>query len=124
MTVSVLIPPKILRDIDAVIWDNSESGFVEDGLVLSCPADGIPRPKISWFKLGIPVAQLHDDVIIADDTLSIPVVKADHAGTFMCVAQNQAGSDHFDVELVVREAPTVQVQSEVEIFQGRSMLLQ
>ena len=77
----------------------------------------MPKPDISWYKLGTEVSNLHSDLIIFGDVLKFPVVKAEHAGSYMCIAQNKAGNDQFEVELVVREAPKVKVEPEVDVFQ-------
>ena len=119
MTVQILVPPKILREIDAVIWDDLDESYVADGLELTCPADGVPSPNITWFKLGTRVEMLHDDIEIDGESMKFPIVTAAHAGSYMCVAQNQAGTDQYEIEVIVRRTPKVKVTTDVDVFQGK-----
>lgn len=60
---------------------------------LSCRAIGNPKPVISWYKDGIPVAQ--SDKIIIDDSSGLLTItelnKNDDSGLYTCVASSKSG---------------------------------
>lgn len=70
-------------------------------LVVNCPAKGMPTPKISWKRINA-----YHDIdprvgLTADHSLKINDITADDAGTYVCIAKNNAGLDKSTIEVVV-----------------------
>ena len=63
-------------------------------LTLSCPAVGIPKPNITWYKDGIMLTELTDKLII-------DAVDVRDTGKYRCVVRNEAGQSElgFDVKV-------------------------
>jgi hypothetical protein len=62
---------------------------VENQAIFKCEADGIPHPKIFWYKNGEILEDYTDK-----DTLIIPSITPSDIGTFACNASNQVGYDY------------------------------
>ena len=76
---------------------------VEDGVdnvVLTCVADGNPRPDIVWRKLG------QSSIFRIEDNLRFEPVQASDSGTYICLARNDLGaSDEISANVEVRYPP-------------------
>jgi roundabout axon guidance receptor 2 len=73
---------------------------------LPCRAIGMPKPVISWYKDGIPVAQ--SDKITIDDNGLLTITelsKNDDTGLFTCVASSKSGKSTWSGFLRI-ESPT------------------
>ncbi|CAH1774180.1 unnamed protein product, partial [Owenia fusiformis] len=68
--------------------------------VLTCDARGSPPPAISWSKKEGP---LPSDHIQEDGRLTIPNIRPEDSGTYICTAQNQLGYSDAEVYLVIGE---------------------
>ncbi|XP_064487233.1 peroxidasin homolog [Ornithodoros turicata] len=84
----------------------SQATEVEEGsaVELSCIADGMPTPTVSWKRHGNPVSQ--DDPRLKmrrDGTLQIRRVHRDDRGEYECVAQNDMGQASSKSILNVKE---------------------
>jgi len=61
-------------------------------LTLICPARGIPRPEITWYRGGEQM-QNEDNIVIRGNTLIISDLSVFDTDRYTCVAQNYAGAD-------------------------------
>eukprot|EP00794_Sanderia_malayensis_P010066 gene10066-11094_t len=80
-------------------------------LVVRCPVRGKPTPKIRWRRAD---AFFNIDprmTLSPEGDLQIKDIQTDDAGTYVCTAVNEAGSDKRSLKLVVAEAPIAQVTS-------------
>ena len=62
-------------------------------ITLSCPADGSPRPKITWKKDGVELVPGERYVVDDKGSLTITSAVTDDSGTFTCTAKNIAGAE-------------------------------
>ena len=68
--------------------------FTGDSFILNCSANGYPAPVVRWFKDG--------SLIFQNTSLAFPSLNQSDTGLYMCNASNIAGSDTYEVQLVVR----------------------
>ncbi|XP_059151468.1 hemicentin-1-like [Physella acuta] len=103
--VDVFIPPKVDR-----------AGFPEDleviegsSVKLTCPASGIPLPKITWFKQEQHIKANSSKLTLLDSgwTLEINDANVTDASRYYCRAENVAGQSEkvFDIDVLLR--PTI-----------------
>ncbi|KAG9354595.1 hypothetical protein JZ751_001308, partial [Albula glossodonta] len=82
-----------------------------DRVVIPCPAQGSPPPKVRWFKNGL---EIHPDqsglgvLVSREGSLIIGSTAASHSGDFKCVATNEAGSVERKTRLKVNVPPEIQ----------------
>ncbi|XP_058505740.1 vascular endothelial growth factor receptor kdr-like [Solea solea] len=60
-------------------------------LTLACLAQGVPHPRIMWYKNGVPVEE-GPGVTLEGGLLTIERVKKDDEGLYECIASNEAGT--------------------------------
>ncbi|KAL0974154.1 hypothetical protein UPYG_G00216370 [Umbra pygmaea] len=60
-------------------------------LTMTCHAQGVPRPNITWFKDNIPVLE-SPGISLSEQMLTIERVKKDDEGIYECLARNNEGS--------------------------------
>nr|XP_022322764.1 hemicentin-1-like [Crassostrea virginica] len=74
---------------------------------LTCKADGIPTPRISWFRRGSEIFSTPDGriVVTSERQLLIKFANAADEGDYTCSAVNLVGSDEAEVSLHVVEPP-------------------
>ncbi|XP_030000348.1 hemicentin-1 [Sphaeramia orbicularis] len=78
-------------------------------VIIPCPAEGSPHPKIRWFKNGLEVhPDLSEFSVARDGSLVISTASAGHSGDFKCVATNEAGSVERKTRLKVNVPPEIQ----------------
>ena len=68
--------------------------FEGDSLTLQCSARGYPQPVIRWYKDG---SLVHENT-----SLQFSSLNESHTGIYQCNASNIAGSDTYEVEVLVR----------------------
>ena len=68
--------------------------FKGDSLTLQCSARGYPQPVIRWYKNG---SLVHENT-----SLQFSCLNDSHSGIYQCNASNIAGSDTYEVEVLVR----------------------
>uniref|UniRef100_A0A1I7TZZ9 Hemicentin-1 n=1 Tax=Caenorhabditis tropicalis TaxID=1561998 RepID=A0A1I7TZZ9_9PELO len=94
-------------------------------LEIKCVVSGSPHPKVTWSFNGQPVAD--GDVyklLNKGETLTIPMSKEQHAGTYTCEAQNSVGEAKKDFLVKVTAPPSFDKGEEVIIAKvGDTMLL-
>ncbi|KAM3924200.1 neuronal cell adhesion molecule isoform 6-T6 [Leptodactylus fuscus] len=74
-------------------------------LLLECIAEGLPTPEIRWNKEG---AELPSNRVFYENfnkTLRIIGVSEEDAGKYRCTAQNNRGSIHHVITVIVKAAP-------------------
>ncbi|XP_053542916.1 hemicentin-1 isoform X1 [Ictalurus punctatus] len=77
-------------------------------VTLPCRAAGTPRPTITWQKEGINIVTSGSDfTVLPNGGLQISHAKVEDAGTYMCVAQNPAGTALGKTKLRVQVPPAI-----------------
>ncbi|KAK6759923.1 hypothetical protein RB195_021467 [Necator americanus] len=110
--VEILSPPAI----DASRNDASPRVTIGRPVTLWCSVSGHPFPTITWRKDGEEVKP-SDAIRILDDgqMLELLDTKKEHAGTWTCTAENDAGARELEIQLDVWIPPVVRVSSEAPI---------
>lgn len=76
---------------------------VEHSIDLSCVAQGVPQPSVSWKKDNTAlVADRAHYSLSPDGTLTVRQVALNDEGVYTCVASNVVGQDEADVQLQVQ----------------------
>ncbi|KAJ8258098.1 hypothetical protein GJAV_G00193140 [Gymnothorax javanicus] len=70
------------------------------GAVFPCVATGYPVPEIKWSKLD---GELSSAAVVEGNVLTIPSVKQEDAGTYVCTASNKQGMVQAFTRLKVHE---------------------
>ncbi|XP_067662288.1 hemicentin-1-like isoform X1 [Haliotis asinina] len=109
ITLQVQVPPTIsMTQRDFVVLQNRTA-------VMPCSATGIPKPKIRWEKdgkeitstnYGLSYSHVHY-ITLQNGGLAIPHARALDAGTYTCIAENQAGNVSESVSLTVEVPPKI-----------------
>ncbi|XP_023249744.1 hemicentin-1-like [Seriola lalandi dorsalis] len=82
-------------------------------VIIPCPAEGSPRPKVRWFKNGLEIhAEQSEFSVARDGALVISTASASHSGDFKCMATNEAGSVERKTRLKVNVPPEIQDDSQ------------
>ncbi|XP_071783895.2 hemicentin-1 [Centroberyx gerrardi] len=79
------------------------------GTVLSCEVQGFPRPSITWQREGVPIAAGHRLAVLSNGALKFSRVTLGDAGTYQCLAQNEAGVAVGRTKLVLQVPPVLSV---------------
>ena len=80
-------------------------------MILSCEADGSPKPKIWWKKDERNITTTNRIFYTLENTqLNIDHAKASDSGLYVCIAENALGADEaatkFDV-VIANEPPNI-----------------
>ncbi|CAH8869263.1 unnamed protein product, partial [Trichobilharzia szidati] len=97
--VEVPIPPEFVKPLTNVIADEGACVVIE-GLV-----NGVPQPKISWYRSGREICDGPDFRLDYTDNrvrLTLSEAFAEDAGEYMCEAENVAGRAQSAANLIVR----------------------
>ncbi|XP_077013357.1 hemicentin-1 isoform X4 [Tamandua tetradactyla] len=82
--------------------------IINNAILLPCEATGIPSPFVSWQKEGINVITLgKNHAVLPKGSLQISRAVREDAGTYMCVAQNSAGTALGKIKLNVQVPPVI-----------------
>ncbi|OPJ77524.1 hemicentin-1 isoform B [Patagioenas fasciata monilis] len=82
--------------------------IVNNPILLPCEATGTPRPVITWQKEGINVITTGNGyMVLPSGSLQIAKSTVEDAGTYMCVAQNPAGTALGKIKLKVQVPPVI-----------------
>uniref|UniRef100_A0A3Q2CT39 Hemicentin-1 n=1 Tax=Cyprinodon variegatus TaxID=28743 RepID=A0A3Q2CT39_CYPVA len=117
--VTVQIPPSIRRgEQEVVVMEKSQAQ-------LSCVAEGIPQPKLSWEKDGSPLNESRGEyTILPSGELVIDSAQPEDAGSYTCVATNSVGEDSWTMTLSVHTHPYfTQLLADVALNKGERLLL-
>ncbi|GFQ77560.1 basement membrane-specific heparan sulfate proteoglycan core protein, partial [Trichonephila clavata] len=92
---------------------------------LRCIVGGIPRPTVSWSKVGADLSNRHR---VKEDNLYISDVTVEDRGLYVCRAENRDGSAQASaiVEVERREVPAIELYPEATqtVIRGGSSLFQ
>ncbi|GFS51261.1 basement membrane-specific heparan sulfate proteoglycan core protein [Trichonephila inaurata madagascariensis] len=92
---------------------------------LRCIVGGIPRPTVSWSKVGADLSNRHR---VQEDNLYISDVTVEDRGLYVCRAENRDGSAQASaiVEVERREVPAIELYPEATqtVIRGGSSLFQ
>ncbi|MEQ2292216.1 Hemicentin-1, partial [Ameca splendens] len=81
-------------------------------VTLPCRATGSPRPTITWQKEGINLPAAGGDyTVLPDGSLQISKASLSDSGTFICVAQNPAGTAVGKTKLRMQVAPVIRSET-------------
>ena len=70
-------------------------------VVLECIANGVPKPRVTWLRDGLPVVFGSEYSILGESNLLIESVSVDHAGMYTCRALNGVGVEQAKAKLDV-----------------------
>lgn len=91
---------------------------VNGQIVLSCIAQGHPPPSYRWFKEiqgQLQTLPLNDRIyVISDGLLKISKVKLEDSGKYLCLVNNSAGEESFQISLTVTAPLSVHLQPQVQ----------
>ncbi|XP_028269954.1 hemicentin-1 isoform X2 [Parambassis ranga] len=79
------------------------------GTVLPCEAQGFPRPSITWQREGVSIAAGHRLAVLSNGALKFSRVTLGDAGTYQCLAKNEAGVAVGRTKLVLQVPPVLSV---------------
>ncbi|XP_036834633.1 hemicentin-1 isoform X2 [Oncorhynchus mykiss] len=104
MSLTVQIPPSIRRgESEVSVVENSQAQ-------MTCVAEGVPQPTLSWEKEGTPLSDTSGEyTILPSGELVIDVAQPDDEGSYTCVATNTVGQDSQTVSLSVHTQPAFTV---------------
>ncbi|KAG9354591.1 hypothetical protein JZ751_001304, partial [Albula glossodonta] len=77
------------------------------GIVLPCDVKGFPRPSITWQREGVPITTDHRLAVLPSGALQFSRVTLGDAGTYQCMAQNNAGTAIGKIRLVLQVPPVL-----------------
>uniref|UniRef100_A0A803W8Y0 Hemicentin 1 n=1 Tax=Ficedula albicollis TaxID=59894 RepID=A0A803W8Y0_FICAL len=82
--------------------------IVSNPIVLPCETTGTPQPVITWQKEGINIITTGNSYMVQPSgNLQIARAAVEDAGTYMCVAQNPAGTALGKIKLKVQVPPRI-----------------
>ncbi|KAE8292435.1 Hemicentin-1 [Larimichthys crocea] len=79
------------------------------GTILPCEVQGFPRPSITWQREGVPIAGGHRLAVLSNGALKFSRVTLGDAGTYQCLAKNDAGVAVGRTKLVLQVPPVLSV---------------
>uniref|UniRef100_A0A087YHW1 Cell adhesion molecule-related/down-regulated by oncogenes n=1 Tax=Poecilia formosa TaxID=48698 RepID=A0A087YHW1_POEFO len=98
--------------------------LLNHGTVLPCEVQGFPRPTIIWQREGVPIAAGHRLAVLSNGALKFSRVTLGDAGTYQCLAKNEAGVTVARTKLVLQVPPMIPpAQTELSVIQGFQALL-
>ncbi|XP_001920501.5 hemicentin-1 [Danio rerio] len=103
VTLTVQEPPEIRPMAEEV------QVVLHHSVVLPCEVQGFPRPTITWQREGVPVATGHRLAVLSNGALKFSRVTLGDAGTYQCLAQNEAGTALAQTQLILQVPPVLSV---------------
>uniref|UniRef100_F1S0Y1 Hemicentin-2 n=1 Tax=Sus scrofa TaxID=9823 RepID=F1S0Y1_PIG len=102
----VLTPPVILGDTEELVEEVTVNA--SSTVSLQCPALGNPAPSISWLQNGLPFSPSPRLQVLEDgQVLQVSTAEVADAASYMCVAENPAGSAEKLFTLRVQAPPRI-----------------
>ncbi|NXX95340.1 HMCN1 protein, partial [Centropus bengalensis] len=119
MELTVHIPPKI-QSTEAQYTATEDSQAV-----LSCVAEGVPTPTISWKKDNMLLTETVGKYqAMPDGDLILDNVVPEDSGSYTCIANNAAGEDTHTVTLIVHVLPAfIELPGDVALTKGEELRL-
>ncbi|XP_015782492.1 obscurin isoform X3 [Tetranychus urticae] len=100
---TILREPKFLKKLRDKDID------VNDKLTLTVKVDGVPEPKLTWFKDDQEVTKISDKVVLGkiDDAYSLVIDSAQSVdeGVYKCTAVNKVGQDSTSARITILSPP-------------------
>ncbi|XP_035878268.1 hemicentin-2 [Phyllostomus discolor] len=110
----VLTPPVILGDTEELVEEVTVNA--SSTVSLQCPALGNPAPTISWLQNGLPFSPSPRRQVLDDgQVLQVSTAEVADAASYMCVAENPAGSAEKLFTLRVQVPPRIAGQSSEQV---------
>ncbi|EEB12183.1 down syndrome cell adhesion molecule, putative, partial [Pediculus humanus corporis] len=92
---------------------------IGEDVIFSCIAQGFPTPDYKWFKNEkeqfLPLIFNERINELAPGLLLISKIKLDDKGKYVCMANNSAGKDSVQINLVVTAPLSVHIQPQIQI---------
>ena len=73
---------------------------------LSCRSKGIPQPRLSWLKNGLPIST-QSSSSVTPGVITLVNLQRDDSGTYICLAVNVAGQMSAEGNLTVQGSNNV-----------------
>ncbi|KAM6184061.1 hemicentin-2 [Erethizon dorsatum] len=110
----VLTPPVILGDTEELVEEVTVNA--SSTVSLQCLALGNPAPTLSWLQNGLPFSPSPRLQVLEDGrVLQVSTAEVADAASYMCVAENQAGSAEKLFTLRVQVPPRITGQNPEQI---------
>nr|XP_033816119.1 hemicentin-1 isoform X1 [Geotrypetes seraphini] len=108
ITVQVQEPPT-LEDVEPPYHTPFQERVANQHVTFPCPAKGVPKPTVKWFRHGKELTGNEPGISILEDgtLLNIAAVTPHDNGEYMCVAVNEAGSTERKYTLKVHIPPEI-----------------
>ncbi len=99
-------PPKVIIPLSDVKLDEGQS------VLLACKIEGHPRPKLTWFKDSVILPAATRYTVNYDLSSNVATLKIDNAqmndlGTYVVLAENEAGRDQTFCSVFVQDTPGI-----------------
>ncbi|KAH9500753.1 Hemicentin-1, partial [Bulinus truncatus] len=121
---SILVSPKIERQ-----GINFQPKVIVNTTVsLSCPANGVPPPKIIWLKEGHAIEVKPGIIEARNNGTELVILQAQvvDSGRYRCQASNPAGDDNINFQLSVHIPPTIpfaDLPADVNVIENDTTIL-
>ncbi|XP_061739556.1 hemicentin-1 [Nerophis ophidion] len=92
---------------------STQDVILNNAIVLPCRATGSPRPTITWQKEGINIPTTGGHfTVLPNGSLQITRVSVSNSGTYICVAQNPAGTALGKTKVRVQVPPVISSETQ------------
>ena len=76
----------------------------EQNLTYTCESEGFPTPTVSFYFNGVYITVDNTiDIIVNNNTLTIPSPQVSHSGIYQCIVSNEFGDDQAAWLLEIRQ---------------------
>ncbi|XP_055041763.2 hemicentin-1 isoform X2 [Misgurnus anguillicaudatus] len=119
MSLTVQIPPSIRSgESELTVVENTQA-------LLTCLAEGVPQPTISWEKDDIPLMDTTGEyTILPTGELLIDAAQPEDSGSYTCVGTNSVGQDSRTISLSVHTHPVfTELLGDVALNKGERLML-